>query len=287
MKTQRTHNNGFTLIELLVVISIIAMLLSILLPALNAIKKKAQQVVCMANLSQWGLILTLYTEDHDNHFFRGYYEYTDPNDIIHKSSKDNFWMYALESYYRLPELKICPGARYEWGYEDDPLFSGSYGLNGWLCDPPEDIPQTQGHDTINHWRTMDHAGSSKIPMMADAVWFTGLPESTDLPPTDRPGPYKLSQNVPIMKPEGPMIPEMPGFMEPEQLSDTWPEDKDNHIQRFCVNRHRWQLNVLFMDGQVQPMSPKQLWQLKWHKNYDTSAPLPEWPEWMTSFKDPN
>ncbi|MHC4773586.1 MAG: type II secretion system protein [Planctomycetota bacterium] len=90
MKIKR--KNGFTLIELLV-------LLSILMPALNAVKKQAQRVVCMANQSQWGLILTLYTEDHDSRFFAGYYNYTDPNGVAHSSSNSDLWPYALESYY--------------------------------------------------------------------------------------------------------------------------------------------------------------------------------------------
>ena len=53
------------------------------------------------------------------------------------------------------------------------------------------------------------------------------------------------------------------------------------------SEHREKLNVLFMDGMVQSISPKELWRLKWHKKYDTSAPLPEWPEWMASFKAPD
>ena len=108
MKTQ--NKKAFTLIELLVVISIIAMLLSILLPALSAVKKRAQQVVCMANLSQWGLILTLYTEDYNSHFFAGYYDYTDPNYVTYTSSDSDLWPYALQSYYQTPKLKFCPSS---------------------------------------------------------------------------------------------------------------------------------------------------------------------------------
>jgi prepilin-type N-terminal cleavage/methylation domain-containing protein len=307
MKTQ--NKNGFTLIELLVVISIIAMLLSILMPALSAIKKRAQQVVCMANLSQWGLILTLYTEDHDSHFFAGYYDYTDPNDVTHSSRNSDLWPYALKSYYQVPKLKACPSVRSGWGGKIEDIFSGSYGLNGWLGDTPKEVLETEGHDTSNSWRTMDHYGGSKIPLMADALWYTGRPESTDLPPEEQ-GQFGQENRSgydapmgqipgmpgmippPMSEPNGPMPPmmEMPGFVnepEPESVAYDWPDRHMNHMQRFTVNRHKEKLNVLVMDGTVKSISPKELWQLKWHKTYNTSAPLPDWPEWIVSFKDPD
>jgi prepilin-type N-terminal cleavage/methylation domain-containing protein/prepilin-type processing-associated H-X9-DG protein len=274
MKTQ--NKNGFTLIELLVVISIIAMLLSILMPALGAVKDQARRVVCMANLSQWGLILTLYTEDHDSHFFPGYYDFTDPNGVTITSDDSDLWPYALQSYYQVPELKFCPSAgfsrrgssRSTWGSESDEIFSGSYGLNGWVGDTPKEVLQTEGHDTANSWRTMDHFGSSKIPLMADALWYTGRPESHDQPPEEE-GQLDSDES------------------QPDIDSDDWPNDSSNHMRRFSVNRHREKLNVLFMDGMVKSISPKELWRLKWHHNYDTTAPLPQWPQWMDSFKDPD
>jgi len=61
---------GFTLIELLVVIAIIAMLLAILMPALNKVKKIAQRVICGTNLKGLGTAQNVYANDYEDQFAR-------------------------------------------------------------------------------------------------------------------------------------------------------------------------------------------------------------------------
>jgi hypothetical protein len=62
---------------------------------------------------------------------------------------------------------------------------------------------------------------------------------------------------------------------------------------FCVNRHDGYENCLFMDWSARRIGVKELWTLKWHREYNTHGPwtkaggveLEDWPQWMRRFKD--
>ena len=64
----RSKRRAFTLIELLVVISIIALLLSILMPGLQKAKQHALRMLCRTNLHSYGIATTMYLNEYDDRF---------------------------------------------------------------------------------------------------------------------------------------------------------------------------------------------------------------------------
>ncbi len=68
----KVKDKAFTLVELLVVISIIAMLLAVLVPALSAARERARTIVCSSNLKNYGLALHMYAQANNDKVPFGY-----------------------------------------------------------------------------------------------------------------------------------------------------------------------------------------------------------------------
>jgi prepilin-type N-terminal cleavage/methylation domain-containing protein/prepilin-type processing-associated H-X9-DG protein len=118
--------NGFTLIELLVVIAIIALLMGILMPALQRVRETAKETVCRTHLSNIGLGITMYIQDNDYWLAdagrtNSFYWYNDDGSFrkvptggggnTWGSQQDCYWGLLYIDYVKGTEVFGCPTFR--------------------------------------------------------------------------------------------------------------------------------------------------------------------------------
>ena len=281
MKTKRNNKNAFTLIELLVVISIIALLVSILLPALGGAREGAKAVVCSSNMRQWALAVNMFAADQDDAVpYAGadilssgpagwWYDTLGPylSDKADSDASDDIaggtWSGVYtDGWYR--EIKWCPSSRQLGRYETyDQIMADM--ANGGMC----------GYTVNFSWYPI--AGAKATAPFRYGKW--GSTPGT---------PMKLSS---IRSPGAVM-----GFAEAqgarfilvnpfENSGFWWQFDTDgdgindsrwdgvNEYSGFHPKIHNDGSNVALMDGHVEYVKFKKLWAV------DDTGVLPAHPFW--------
>lgn len=275
------RKKGFTLIELLVVISIIAVLMAVLMPALGRAREQAKDVSCRSNQKQWGTMFQIFASENDGHFHDGYQVKSSNNDA---PINEKLWLNAYRDYYGDKEaVRTCPSANkvkpnpnnnnltsigssdiaweFTWygGRQNTELNAGSYALNGYVCYDEKMANGNPIKPKNYYWRTIDSSGASNIPMLTDSSYWKVYPLDSDAA----------------------------SYITDDFIWNNPSYVQTNYMASNAIDRHRGKINALFMDFSVRPVGLRGLWSLDWHKQWDdpTTGGRWAWGDWLSQFPE--
>jgi prepilin-type N-terminal cleavage/methylation domain-containing protein/prepilin-type processing-associated H-X9-DG protein len=139
MKNRTHKNRGFTLVELLVVISIIAVLLAVLMPAMGKARRLAQRAVCMSRLQQLTLSGMAYSQSNNGKFPHQYADRKNSHFLISEPitttdlNKQDNWVRHIFPYVKKGEHLHCPVLKRpdgDGGSDPNQKYYVSYNCNG-------------------------------------------------------------------------------------------------------------------------------------------------------------